>query len=685
MNPSRARSFADSSAEHAIEWWRAVVERSTDLVVAFDGSGLITYASPALQTLLGWDPAEIIGTDGVHLIEANDRERVRHALMAMVAHEGASRQVFRAAHRDGTVRHLEARGTDHLDDPEVGAVLISLRDVTDRVDAEVALVERDQLYRHIVEATPDAVVIHSDGTVFHANRAAAQLLGAGDPLELVGRRMVDLCRPDPATAVGADAWSPGRAHRITRLDGVGLDAELTAIPTMWDGHPATQVVIRDITERQLHDLALLHQATHDPLTGLPNRSLLADRLEHASSRAARTRRPFAVLFVDLDRFKVVNDTLGHEVGDELLRQIAARLVDAVRPGDTVARLGGDEFVVVVEDLLVTDTVDLVVERIQEGFAAAFSINERDFLINASIGVLVTSDGGDPKALLRDADAAMYTAKTQGRGRAVRFDAALRERASRYEEIRLRLRAALDEGQLWAALQPVIRLTDRRVVAVEALLRWDHPDRGPLLPDAFLDVADEAGLLPEVGAWVLDATCHQLARWRADRTSESARSLWASVNVGHSELLHPAFTTRVLETLERHRLPGSALCLEVTERALLDDPARAADALRPLREVGVMLAIDDFGTGYTALAALRRFSPDHLKIDRAFVSGMTESPSDAALVRAVIQMGHALGISVVAEGVELVEQQHLLSVLGCDLAQGFLLGRPTRADQFPLPR
>ncbi|WP_195210228.1 putative bifunctional diguanylate cyclase/phosphodiesterase [Actinomarinicola tropica] len=679
MSPTRARPVA--GAERALGWWQAVVDRSTDLLLAFDHEGRITYVSPSVTPMLGYAPEDLVGTDGLHVVIDEDRPRVAAALAAIVGPDGASQQVFRVRRQDGTIRHLEARGTSHLDDPEVGAVLISMRDVTDRLTAERSLAERDALYRTIVEATSDAVVIHAEGTIFYANPAAAQLLGVDDPLRVAGRQMEELFRPEAGSP--ADEWAPGNHHRVVRLDGRSLDAELTAIPTVWGGQTAVQVVIRDITERQLHDLALLHQATHDPLTGLPNRSLLADRLEHAASRAARTRRPFAVLFVDLDRFKVVNDTLGHEVGDELLRQIAVRLGDAVRPGDTVARLGGDEFVVVVEDLLVTDTVDLVVERIQEGFAAPFAIEDRDFLINASIGVLVTTDGRDPKSLLRDADAAMYTAKTQGRGRAVRFDGALRERASRHEEMRLRLRAALDEDQLWIALQPVVRLADRRVVAVEALMRWEHPDLGTMLPEGFLDVADDAGLLPELGALVLDAACGRLARWRRDAGAGSAAAgAWVGVNVAQTELLHPGFDATVRGVLERHDLPGSALCLEVTERALLDDPTRVGEVLRPLRDLGVQLSIDDFGTGYTSLAVLRRFSPDHVKIDRAFVGGMADSPSDAATVRALIQMGHALGVSVVAEGVELVEQQHLLAVLGCDLAQGFLLGRPARDLDLP---
>lgn len=653
-----------------------MVERSSDLLVAYGSDGRIAYASSAVSRALGWGTDELVGTDGMHLVHPDDRSDLATALVGIAGDDYVPQQVFRVQHRDGGWHYMEARATNHLDDPEVEAILVSLRDVTDRIETEAAARQQDQRYRHLVESTTDAVLIHHDDVVVHANRAAANLFGTSDPDRLAGLPLDALVAEDP----GASG-----EQRLLRLDGRSLDAEITSIPTVWDGLPATQMLARDITDRREKDLHLLHQATHDPLTGLPNRSLLNDRLEHATARAVRTRRAFAVLFVDLDRFKVVNDTLGHEVGDELLRQIAGRLTEAVRPGDTVARLGGDEFVVIVEDLLVADTVDLVVERIQDGFAQPFSISDRDCLINASIGVLVTAEGDDPRALLRDADAAMYTAKTQGRGRAVRFDASLRERESRYQEVRLRLRAAIEEGELLVEYQLVMRLSDRRVLGAEALLRWEHPERGRLLPETFLDVADDAGLLPELGARVLEATCAQLARWRNGRSSpDSARQLWASINVSGNELMQPGFGDLIAVALSRHDLPGVALCLEVTEEALLADPARAAEVLRPVRDLGVGLAIDDFGTGFTSLAVLRRFSPEYLKIDRSFVSGMADSPSDAALVRAVIQMGHALGISVVAKGVELVEQQHLLGVLGCDLAQGFLLGGPRPGDQLVVP-
>jgi diguanylate cyclase (GGDEF)-like protein/PAS domain S-box-containing protein len=659
----------------ALGWWRAIVERSTDLLVAYDERACIRYVSPSIRTMLGWTPDDLLGGDGMHVVDPTDRERLLTALLDAIACEDVARETFRARHRDGTWRDLEARATNNLDDPEVAAVLVSIRDVTDRVRAQHDVDDRDERYRAIVDATPDAVLLVDATEILHANPAATALFGRTTD-HLVGADLDDLFLGDARSGDDSDRWTTGSEHRALQPAGHAVDTELTVIPALWDGRPALQVLVRDVSDRRNHALALVHQATHDGLTGLPNRSLLEDRLEHATSRAVRTRRPFAVLFIDLDRFKVVNDTLGHEVGDELLRQTAERLMVAVRPGDTVARLGGDEFVVVVEDLLVTDTVDLVVERIQATFATPFTISDREFLVNASIGVLVTAEGRDPRSLLRDADTAMYAAKTRGRGQVARFDGALRDATSRFEDLRLRLRGAIEEEQVSVMFQPIVRVTDLQVEGIEALVRWHHPDRGMLLPEAFLDVADDAGLLTELGAVVIDTTCRRLARWRGRASAPIVgRDLWATINLSHSQLLDPQVPAHLVEALDRHCLPGHAVCIEVTERALLDDPVRAAMALEPLRSAGVGLAIDDFGTGFASLVALRRFVPDLVKIDRSFVSGLTGSPTDAALVRAVIQMGHALGIRGVPEGVETQEQHHLLGVLGCDLSQGFLHGRP----------
>jgi diguanylate cyclase (GGDEF)-like protein/PAS domain S-box-containing protein len=672
--------------ERPTEWWKAVVERSSDVLLALDSRGTIDYVSPSGARIFGWRDADLVGTSGFHLVHEDDRDRIAAVLAQGIAGlPTAPYPTFRLRDASGAWRHVEARATNLLDDPDVGAFVISVRDVTDRVLAEQAVRLRDEQFRTLVEATPEPVLIHQHGTIVHANPEAVRLLGADSRADIVGLLATEVLELHDGETGSVEVDDASGLRHVTtvdrqlyRLDGTTIPVELTSIPSIWDGFPATQVIVRDLTERRQADLTLKHLATHDTLTGLPNRKLLDDRLRHATARAQRTRRPFAVLFIDLDRFKVVNDTLGHDVGDHVLTQVATRLADAVRPGDTVARLGGDEFVVVVEDLLVADTVDLVVERMLTAFAEPFVVDGREFDIGASIGVLVTAEGGEPRNLLRDADTAMYTAKTQGR-RAVRFDVALREQVHRHAELELRLRAAIDEQQIGVVLQPIVRLADRQVVGAEALMRWHHPERGALLPESFLGVADDSGMLPQLGETVIATACQVAASWKPPDDEGSLP--WLSINLAKSELMHPGFAQRIRQLLADTGLPPRRLYLELSEETLLDDPLAALEVLRPLREMGVSLAIDDFGSGYASLSALRRFAPELVKIDRAHIEGMTESPSDAAMVRAVIQMGHALGVPVVAEGVELVEQQHLLSVLGCDLAQGFLLGRPVEAAHF----
>lgn len=674
-------------AERAIGWWKAVVERSTDVLVALDDEGRITYVSPSSERVFGWHEDDLLGTSGFQLVHSDDSDRIQRELERGLGGDPTGPYpTFRVRHRDETWRHVEARASNLLSDPEIRAFIVSLRDATERVEAQAAVRLRDERYRAVVEASPEPILIHQDDTVVHANPALARLMGATDRYELLGTDVATMLHAelrDQAPAGPEVLRRPATTvdRTLTRLDGTTVAVEATSIPTIWDGFTATQIIIRDVTEQRQADLTLVHLATHDALTGLPNRSLLDDRLQHAAARAARTQRPFALLFLDLDRFKVVNDTLGHQVGDELLSDVAQRLVDAVRPGDTVARIGGDEFAIVIEDLLVSDTVDLVVERVLSSFEVPFEVAGREFRVGASVGVLVTQDGGDVRGLLRDADTAMYTAKTQGRGRAVRFDTALREQVHRHEELERRLRAALDEHQISTALQPLVRLSDRMVVGIEALMRWNHPERGTLLPEAFLDVADESGSLPDLGQRLLDLACREAVAWRDHHNLGAGEAPWVSVNIAPSELVRPRFALRVLDTLTEHGLPPRALLLELVEDAILDDLVGVIDALRPLRDAGVSIAIDNFGSGYTSLAALRRFSPDLLKIDRSFVGRLTDSPSDAGMVRAVIQMGHALGIPVTAVGVELVEQQHLLGVLGCDLIQGFLISRPGPLSSF----
>jgi diguanylate cyclase (GGDEF)-like protein len=422
----------------------------------------------------------------------------------------------------------------------------------------------------------------------------------------------------------------------------------------------------------------VHQATHDALTGLPNRTLVIDRLTHALARARRNPCGLAVLFVDLDRFKVVNDSLGHSVGDEVLVQVAERLKGAVRPGDTVSRLAGDEFVVVCEDVL--DEADLVRlgERMAHAIARPLSLYGRETIITASIGIALASPETTAEDLLRDADVAMYRAKERGRSRIELFDQAMRIRMLDRLETEHALRLAVQQGRLALHYQPTVCLTTGRVLSFEALVRWRHGERGLVSPNDFIGLAEDTGLIVPLGRWALETACHELASWRAMRPE--LEPLQVSVNLSAGQFADPHLVAMVSAALEASGLPPDHLWLEITESVLMEEAAATIDTLRALRALGVRLSIDDFGTGYSSLSYLKRFPVDVLKIDRSFVDGLGVDPEDQEIVTAIVSLARALGLGVVAEGVETAEQLDEVRRLGCNSVQGYYLGKPEPADK-----
>ncbi len=425
---------------------------------------------------------------------------------------------------------------------------------------------------------------------------------------------------------------------------------------------------------------LRHRTLHDALTGLPNRMLVLDRLTHALHRARRTGSGVGVLFLDLDEFKVVNDSLGHDRGDELLVEMGRRLTSVLRAGDTAARLGGDEFVVVCEDLDPADEnaeMALVVERVAAALREPFRIAGRDIMCTASMGIAVAAaDHDQPEQLLRDADMAMYRAKRRGRGRVDVFDDDLRTRALHRMQTELSLRRAVAEGELSLQYQPVVDVTTGRMVGVESLVRWVHPERGLVAPEEFLPVAEASGLVVPLGRWVLTEACRQAAVWQKE--AEAGHPFWLAVNVSLQELTEGTFAQAVATAVAEAGVDPGRLRLEITERAMLEVARLTATELARLDEQGVMIGLDDFGTGYSSLALLRRFPVRFLKIDQTFVTGLDENRGDEAIVEAVLGLGRSLGLEVVAEGIETPGQLSQVARLGCRLGQGFHLARPQAA-------
>jgi diguanylate cyclase (GGDEF)-like protein len=421
----------------------------------------------------------------------------------------------------------------------------------------------------------------------------------------------------------------------------------------------------------------VHQATHDPLTGLPNRSLVLDRLGQALSRSGRTGGRVTVLFADLDRFKVVNDSFGHSVGDGVLLRVSERLRAAVRPHDTVGRLAGDEFVVVCEDLTDREALD-VAERVATAVSKPILLEGRESVITASIGIAHAEPGTRAEDMLRDSDVAMYGAKERGRSRIELFDAEMRRRMIDRLEMERSLRSAITAGELRLDYQPIVCFDDWRVVAAEALVRWDHPERGVVDPAEFIPLAEESGLILPLGRWVMREACRQLAAWRA----AGRRGLRVTVNLSARQFGDPDLIASVAEALARADLPADALWLEITESVLMEEVGATADTLHALKALGVHLSVDDFGTGYSSLSYLKRFPVDLLKIDRSFVAGLGTDPEDAAIVHAIVSLAQSLRLAVVAEGVEHPDQLEALRRLGCNAVQGFLLAHPAPADGLP---
>ncbi|MDQ7910903.1 EAL domain-containing protein [Phytohabitans sp. ZYX-F-186] len=446
--------------------------------------------------------------------------------------------------------------------------------------------------------------------------------------------------------------------------------------------------VRDYAAAQLRSE---HQATHDPLTGLPNRLMLAREISRLLSTVPPAQTPSAepavwVLFLDLDGFKLVNDSWGHEAGDHLLVEVARRLRDTVPEPAMVARVGGDEFVVA---RLGTrqETVTLV-ERIMERLSAPVQVSSAEVVITPSIGVVGTTAGMAPvpavaavtaEALMRDADTAMYRAKSDGRGRWTEFDASMHERVRERVEIELALRQALATGQLHLAYQPIVELASGKLVGAEALIRWSDPVRGPISPAVFIPIAEDSGLIAAIGRWVLDETLRQVAAWRADELV--GEDFWVSVNVSPRQLRDPTLPGKVSEALERWDVPQSSVVLEITESVMIDASTVTDQVLFDLRRLGVKMVVDDFGTGFSALGYLRRHPVTGVKIDRSFVDGLGTDAEDEEIVRAVVAMSTALKLTVVAEGVETPAQQDVLSALGVTVGQGHLWSVPVSAEEF----
>jgi diguanylate cyclase (GGDEF)-like protein/PAS domain S-box-containing protein len=582
------------------------------------------------------------------------------------------------------LRALQQGAFDQLPRDQLYAmpVVRAIRHAVEQSRAEEALRESEQRYRVLFQQSRDAIYLADGrGRIVEVNRAALELFGYRAE-ELVGRDIGSLFA-DPLEYAQlevevARAGSVREADvRMRTKDGRELWCLLAAAErrTATGETLGLQGIIHDVTERKRAEVRLEHDALHDGLTGLPNRALFMDRLEQAVRRAEREPDPsFALLFLDLDRFKAVNDTLGHAAGDEILRRTADLLRSCVRGHDTVARLGGDEFVVLLDGIGSVREAAHVADRMIDALGRPYRLKGREYFTTASIGITwPTERRSAPDMLLREADLAMYRAKVRGGARLELFGPEIHQAAVSQLEVESDLRRGLGGDQLVLLYQPIVSFETGRTAGFEALARWDHPGRGRLLPDAFIPLAEETGLIVPLGLWAVRAAVRQLREWR-DSIPASRHAIIA-INLSPRQFLEPELVEQIRSIVREEGVPPARVRLEVTESALMQDPDQAAHKLQALREIGFGLCLDDFGTGYSSLAYLRKFPLDRLKIDRSFVGRVDHSPSDLELVATITGLARNLGIQSVIEGIETEAQLARLRRLRPQEVQGFLFARP----------
>lgn len=561
----------------------------------------------------------------------------------------------------------------------------SLRPARSAAQRRLKRLRRD--YRGLVEhAVVGIYRCLPEGRVLAANPALAQMLGLKGPEALLalprGFYALTERREELLSRLEASGEARGFEALVRRPDGsqLWINENARAVRDSKGRLRWIEGMVLDVTQRRQAEDELVHAALHDSLTGLPNRALFLDRLALSLRRCQRDpSRGFAVLFLDLDRFKVVNDSLGHQAGDELLKGIAHRLLVGLRPGDTVARLGGDEFCILLDELTALSDALPVAERVLQSIAEPLRVADSEIYPGASLGVaLGGAHYGSPEALLRDADTAMYRAKRRGKGRLEIFDLDMHEEVAQRLQIEHGLRRAVERDELWVAYQPLVSLASGEVLGFEALARWRHPLLGDVRPDRFIPVAEETGLIEGLGARVLEIACSQAQAWTGESPDGGSPAI--SVNLSARQLRSPNLLSLVAETLRRHQLGPGRLKLEVTESLLMEDPGLCARVLGDLGSIGAEIWLDDFGSGYSSLGSLTQFPIHSIKLDRTFILGLENGERALGLLEGVLSLARQMHLKVVAEGIETQAQAELLRSLGCPLAQGYLYSKPLPAHE-----
>ncbi len=672
--------------------YRGLLEAAPDAMVVVNQAGEIVLLNVRAEKQFGYSRDELVGQQVKNIIPEGFAER-------LIA-DGTRSAAEALAQQIGTGIELSGRRKDGSEFPieimlspleSAGGILVTaaIRDISLRKNAEKLLAQMEGRYRGLLEAAPDAmVVVNPEGEIVLLNVQAEKQFGYRRD-ELIGQQVKNIIPKGFAERLIADALRSaedameqqiGTGIELTgrRKDGSGFPIEIMLSPLEGAEGILVTAAIRDITTRKKAEALIIHSSEHDFLTGLPNRMLLNDRVNQAILLALRHRRRVAVLFLDLDGFKHINDSLGHPTGDSLLQSVGKRLVDCVRASDTVSRQGGDEFVVLLSEEEDSEDASITARRMLRAVAEAHFIDQHDLHVTCSVGIsLYPDDGLNAETLIKNADTAMYQAKENGRQTFQFFESAMNTRAVERQSIEEGLRRALERQEFVVHYQPKINLKTGRIIGAEALLRWTHPIRGPVSPAQFIPVAEDCGLILPVGTWVLREACQQAQAWVAAGLPMGTMA----VNISAIQLREENFVDGVFATLKETRLDPKFLEVELTESVLMKHAEYTASVLKALRAGGVQVAVDDFGTGYSSLSYLRKFPIDALKIDQSFVSQITTVPDETIIVKAVISMGRSLKLRVIAEGVETQEQLAFLQAHQCDEAQGYYFSRPVLPQQF----
>ena len=658
--------------------------------------GRWTYISPQIEEILGFTPAQWVSDPGLwaRQLHPDDRERVLAEEEDIDSYTPGQvyESEYRLLTRSGESRWVrDAAAIVAIEDGELVWSGV-LTDITERRAIEEALRASEERFRAVIETASDAFVsVDTAGRIVEWNRKAEETFGWTRE-EAIGLPLVATVVPEASREAHGRAFERflrtgggpvvNRTLEVNamRRDGVEFPVELSVWMTLSQGTERVNAFVRDTSDRKALE-AVTHQAFHDPLTDLANRALFTDRVAAALVRRGdSSTETVAVLLLDLDDFKTVNDSLGHAAGDELLVAVATRLRSCVRPGDTLARLAGDEFAVLLDDLDDERAAVAVAKRVGARLEAPFEIDEMEIAVRASIGIsLGQTPDARPEDLMRDADVAMYEAKARGKGGFQVFEPHMRHAVVKRMELKADLRHALERGELHVRYQPYVKLEDESIAGAEALLRWEHAERGLIPPLDFIPLAEEMGLIVPIGRWVLREACVQAVDWA--RRFPGLGALTLSVNISARQLQDRAFVGEVADILSENGLSPERLVLELTESSLVEDPDQAVRRLQELRELGIRLAIDDFGTGYSSLGYLQRYPIEILKVHRAFVAELGLHPDEPALAKAILQLAHHLGMQTIAEGVEAAVQVDVLRALGCGYAQGYHFAQPLTTEEF----